>query len=94
MLVAAGYFRRGGCSESLCYSRWAGFAVQPNGVTGFAIRIIMYWNETAWMAIKNKPFRYIIEDGKMQHTIQIFLYGQRTRRGDGVWLLQCQVHGS
>ena len=31
--------RCGGCSESLCCSRWAGFAIQPNRVTGYAILI-------------------------------------------------------
>ena len=32
--------RRGGCSVAPCCSRWSGFAVQPNSVTGFAICII------------------------------------------------------
>ena len=74
--------RRGRCSASHCCSRWAGFAVQPNGVTGFAIRIIMYWNETAWMAIKNKLLRYTIDDGKTRHTKPLNLHGERTRQGE------------
>ena len=31
--------RRGGCSVSPCCSRWAGFAIQPNRITGYAILI-------------------------------------------------------
>ena len=96
---------------SPCCSRWAGFAVQPNRVTGLATRrggcsqlrqicnltqniiricnlvvadvryhsvvlvgldlqfaIIMYWNDTAWMAIKSTHPRYSLDDGKTQHT--------------------------
>ena len=39
--------RRGRCSASHCCSRWAGFAVQPNGVTGFAIRTCHYTYDNA-----------------------------------------------
>ena len=31
--------------------------------------IIMYWNDTAWMAIKNTHPRYSLDDGKTQHTM-------------------------
>ena len=34
--------RRGGCSVAPCCSRWSGFAVQPNSVTGFAICITIF----------------------------------------------------
>ena len=34
--------RRGRCSASPCCSRWAGLAIQPNRITGFAIRTCHY----------------------------------------------------
>ena len=38
---------RGGCSVAPCCSRWVGFAVQPNWVTGFAIRTCHYTYDNA-----------------------------------------------
>ena len=49
---------RGGCSVALVVL--VGLDLQ------FAI--IMYWNDTAWMAIKSTHPRYSLDDGKTQHT--------------------------
>ena len=56
--------------------------------------ITMSGNEMAWAAIKNKLLRYTIDDGKTRHTKTLYFHGQRTRRGDGVWIFRCPLYGS
>jgi hypothetical protein len=41
----------------------------------------MYWNETAWMAIKQPHIRYPTDDGKTRHTKTLYLHQQKPPQG-------------
>ena len=74
--------RRGGCSQlrqicnltqniiRICNLVVADVRYHSVVLVGLDLQfaIIMYWNDTAWMAIKNTHPRYSLDDGKTQHT--------------------------